>query len=68
MDAHHDLAMAMLAVLSSAVLLVTGLLYIQHPGTRDVPVAAIQTPRADIKEGVDIRLASEQSPYMRSER
>jgi len=69
MNEHQELATAMLAVTLSAVLLLTGHLYIERRATLDVRNStALVTPLADAREGLDIRLVSERNPYMRSER
>ena len=59
-----ELATAMLAILFAAVLLLTGHLYMEHRATRE----ANNSSAAWIRQGSDIRLVSERSPYMRSER
>ncbi|OSI67387.1 hypothetical protein BSZ21_17465 [Bradyrhizobium canariense] len=64
MNEHPELATALLAVAFSAVVLVTGQLYMEHRTTREMRV----TQQASVKEGVDLRRVSQVSPYMRSER
>ncbi|OSI71605.1 MULTISPECIES: hypothetical protein [Bradyrhizobium] len=64
MNEHPELATALLAVAFSAVVLVTGQLYMEHRTTQEMRV----TQQASVKEGVDLRRVSQVSPYMRSER
>ena len=66
MNEHLELATAMLAVVVSALLLLTGHLYIEQRGARTS--TAPLTQQAGVREGLDIRLISERSPHMRSER
>jgi hypothetical protein len=69
MNEHPELATAMLAVALAAVLLLTGQIYMEHRATRDARNSSAAWPRqADVRQGSDVRLASERSPYMRSER
>ena len=69
MNKHPELATATLTVVFSALLSLTGYLYIEHRATREAgnPTLALTRP-AGVKDGLDIRLVSERSPYMRSER
>lgn len=69
MTEHPELASAMLAIALAAVLQLTGQLYMEHRAMRDArnPTAA-WTRQADVRQGPDIRLVSERSPFMRSER
>jgi hypothetical protein len=69
MNEHPELASAMLVTALAVVLLLTGQLYMKHRATRDArnPSAA-WTRQADVRQGSDIGLVDERSPYMRSER
>lgn len=69
MNEHPELATAMLAVALAAVLLLTGQIYMVHRATHDARNSPAAWPRqADVRQGSDVRLVSERSPYMRSER
>ena len=70
MNEHPELASAMLAIALAAVLLLTGQLYIEHRAMRDNArnPTAPWTRQAEVRQGLDIRLVSERSPFMRSER
>ena len=69
MNDHLELAMAMLAILFSAVLLLSGLFYIEHRATIDPrDFAATRMRQAGTSQDADIRFVTERSPYMRSER
>jgi hypothetical protein len=64
-----ELATATLAMLFAAVLLVTGQQFIEHRATREANrSSAAWTRQADVRPGPHIRLVSESSPYVRSER
>jgi hypothetical protein len=68
MNAHPELASAMLAIALAAVLLLTGQIYMEHRATREArSSSAAWTRQADVRQGSDIRL-SQRSSYMRSER
>jgi hypothetical protein len=68
MNEHLELASAMLVL--AAVLLLTGQLYMEHRATREAArnPATAWSRQADVMQGTDIRLVSERSPFMRSER
>ena len=69
MNEHPELASAMLAIALAAVLLLTGQLYMEHRATRDIRNSTTAwSTKADVSQGTDIRLVSERSPFMRSER
>jgi hypothetical protein len=69
MNEHPELASAMLAIALTALLLVTGQLYMEHRAMRDARnLTAAWARHADVRQGQDIRLVSELSPFMRSER
>lgn len=65
MNEQSVLATAMLAISFSALLLLMGL---EQGAKRDRDSSVALTRQADVREGLDIRLVSERSPYMRSER
>lgn len=59
----------MLAVLFSAVILLTGHFYLQHQSpTSARNFSAIGSRQAGVQDGLDIKLISERNPYIRSER
>ncbi len=64
MNKHPELATATLAIAFSALLLVTGRLYVEHRTTRET----LMPPQAGVKEGLDIRRGNKVSPFKRSER
>jgi hypothetical protein len=70
MNEHLELASAMLAIVLAAVLLLSSQIYMEHGATRDAArnAATAWSRQADVMQGTDIRLVSERSPFMRSDR